>query len=294
MLSSKIRYPVCRFDGANRWLSLVLVYGAGDQDSIHREDSTSRTKKNLGAIIGKCGSMSLSSRDFQRAARQRLTTAEFLLENNYTLDATYLAGYAIECTLKALILESTSFDEREGMLARITSGRQMHKPETLGAILKDLGHPIPLRIVRRLRRSDWCGAKRYRRNPRFLEDRESSRRLGGRTVIMNQSTTPRWQAMQDKETDKVEEVLRKVFPRTDAYRFNSASTRVRVIDERFEDKSTEERDAMVEPILRKLPRSTQADIMNLLTLTPAEAVSKDSFKKFLANLEFEDPSRSML
>lgn len=41
---------------------------------------------------------------FQRAAGQRFTTAEFLLRHRYALDAMYLAGYTIECTLKALIL----------------------------------------------------------------------------------------------------------------------------------------------------------------------------------------------
>jgi hypothetical protein len=50
---------------------------------------------------------------------------------------------------------------------------------------------------------------------------------------------------------------------------------------------------MVERLLKKLPVSTQADIINLLTLTPEEA--SDSFnKKSLPNLEFEHPSRSML
>ena len=44
---------------------------------------------------------------FQRAADQRLTTAAFLLENGFHLDAVYLGGYGIECGLKALILKRT-------------------------------------------------------------------------------------------------------------------------------------------------------------------------------------------
>lgn len=110
---------------------------------------------------------------------------------------------------------------------------------------------------------------------------------------MNRGTKARWKAMQTKETRDVERVLREVFPQTDAYRYNSASIRVRVIDSRFEGKSTEKRDAMVEPLLKQLPKSTQADIINLLTLTPEE--TSDSLnRKSLLNLEFEDPSRSML
>jgi HEPN domain-containing protein len=105
--------------------------------------------------------MPTSSRDFQRAARQRLTTAEFLLGNSYTLDAMYLAGYTVECTLKALILERTPIAEQAEMLKKITSGQRMHDVETLGGILKNLGRPIPLALVKRLRRSGWSTALRY-------------------------------------------------------------------------------------------------------------------------------------
>jgi hypothetical protein len=109
---------------------------------------------------------------------------------------------------------------------------------------------------------------------------------------MTQSTIQRWKQMQTDETRSLEQVLRKVFPATDAYRYNSASIRVRVIDTRFEGKTTEERDAMVEPLLDQLPPETQADIINLLTLSPNETAH--SARKSLANLEFEDPSESML
>jgi HEPN domain-containing protein len=105
--------------------------------------------------------MPSSSRDFQRAARQRLTTAEFLLENRYNLDAMYLAGYAIECSLKALVLESTPAEDRNETLKRISSGKKMHDPEILGGILKNLNHAIPLDLVKRLRRSSWSTSLRY-------------------------------------------------------------------------------------------------------------------------------------
>jgi HEPN domain-containing protein len=105
--------------------------------------------------------MPSSSRDFQRAAQQRLTTAEFLLENDYNLDAMYLAGYAVECTLKALILEITPAAERAEMLKKISSGKKMHDAEILGGILKDRGRPIPLELVKHFRRSGWSTALRY-------------------------------------------------------------------------------------------------------------------------------------
>jgi HEPN domain-containing protein len=43
---------------------------------------------------------------FFRAAQQWLAEAQFLLQNDYTTAAVYLAGYAVECMLKALILAS--------------------------------------------------------------------------------------------------------------------------------------------------------------------------------------------
>ena len=62
---------------------------------------------------------------------QRLTTAEFLLNNGYNLDAVYLAGYTIECSLKALILAVTPLPARSTKLKSITSGSRMHNAEVL-------------------------------------------------------------------------------------------------------------------------------------------------------------------
>jgi stress-induced morphogen len=100
-----------------------------------------------------------------------------------------------------------------------------------------------------------------------------------------------WESMRTDESRLVEQVLRQEFPQVDAYRYNSASIRVRVIDPRFEGKSVADRDAMVEPFLAQLPQDTQTDIMNLLTLAPTEL--GQVHKSFL-NDEFENPSPSML
>lgn len=85
------------------------------------------------------------------------------------------------------------------------------------------------------------------------------------------------------------------FDQVDAYRYNSASIRVRVIDPRFEGLTPEKRDAMVEPHLEQLPERTQADIMTLFTFAPTELQQPPkSFKEFMRNTEFDDPSPSML
>lgn len=104
-----------------------------------------------------------SSRDFQRAARQRLSTAAFLLEHDYTLDAVYLSGYVIECSLKALILAVTPEKERADILKQITAGSRGHDREILSGLLKDKdpGIRIPVEIVCGFRRFPWTTSLRY-------------------------------------------------------------------------------------------------------------------------------------
>ena len=72
-----------------------------------------------------------TSRDFLKVAEQRLNAAEALFAADLTLDAQYVGGYAIECSLKALILEKTALPDRPDKLMRISSGATMHKAETL-------------------------------------------------------------------------------------------------------------------------------------------------------------------
>ena len=103
----------------------------------------------------------LTSRDFQKAALQRLTTAEFLLLAKLTLDAQYLGGYTVECSLKALILEKTPAAEQAVKLAKITAGAKMHQPDILLGELRDLGVKLPLELARRMRRFTWTTDLRY-------------------------------------------------------------------------------------------------------------------------------------
>ena len=113
---------------------------------------------------------------------------------------------------------------------------------------------------------------------------------------MIQTIAPRWEAMRTDETRQVEEILRNAgFDQVDAYRYNSASIRVRVIDPRFEQLSYEKRDAMVEPHLEQLPERTQADIMSLFTFAPSDLRQpRQNLREFMMNAEFDDPSPSIL
>src|SRR5438105_1342271 len=74
---------------------------------------------------------------FQRAADQRLTTAEFRLEHGYYLDAVYLAGYSVECALKALILKRTARRDFAAMWVSLTKvGSKGHDYDYLKELLK--------------------------------------------------------------------------------------------------------------------------------------------------------------
>jgi HEPN domain-containing protein len=51
--------------------------------------------------------MAKSRNDFQRLAELRLIEARFLLDAGFSDGAYYLAGYAVECALKACIAKGT-------------------------------------------------------------------------------------------------------------------------------------------------------------------------------------------
>lgn len=109
------------------------------------------------------------------------------------------------------------------------------------------------------------------------------------------TTTTAWETKRTAEARAVEDLLRKHFKHVDAYRYNSASIRVRVIDPQFEGMSREKRDAMVEQYLDKLPLETQRDIVTLITFAPSDLErTPTTFREHMLNSEFDSPSPSML
>jgi len=113
---------------------------------------------------------------------------------------------------------------------------------------------------------------------------------------MTASAIAVWEAKKTDETREVEAAVRKGgFAQVDAYRYNSASIRLRVIDPRFQGLPIEKRDAMVEPYLAALPEGTQGDLVALMTFSPEEiAEESGKLRERLLNGEFEDPSPSRL
>ena len=104
-----------------------------------------------------------------------------------------------------------------------------------------------------------------------------------------------WEAKRTDESRMVEDALRRGgFAQADAYRYNLASIRVRVIDSRFEGLSFNQRVTMIEPCLEQLPDRTYGDIITLFLFTPADiAQSRETAWEFATNGEFEEASPPM-
>lgn len=114
----------------------------------------------------------ITSRDFQKASAQRLNAAEALFLATLNLDAQYVGGYTIECSLKALILHLTPDQQRPQKLVGISSGAKMHDFEVLRGELGKLDRHLPDYIAKRLRRFKWTTDLRY----------ETGRRNTGETM----------------------------------------------------------------------------------------------------------------
>ena len=77
---------------------------------------------------------------FYRAAEQRWEDAEFLLESERTTAAVYLAGYCVECVLKALILSQAAKDKKDEVLSTFR-GAGAHNYDWLRAMYQKHGGP---------------------------------------------------------------------------------------------------------------------------------------------------------
>jgi HEPN domain-containing protein len=123
-----------------------------------------------------------SSRDvrkFQRAAAQRIAAAEMLVEHGFHLESIYLAGYAVECSLKALILRRTPRRVYRAMYEQLTHGRKGHDIESLRSVLRasPIHCELPAKIRELLNRvATWntdlryeVGLVAYRDAARFLD-----------------------------------------------------------------------------------------------------------------------------
>jgi hypothetical protein len=102
------------------------------------------------------------ARLYYRAAKQRFDDAQLLLREWRTTGAVYLAGYTVECFLKALVLASVAPGRRQQLLAEFR-GSRAHNIEWLGALYRQhVGATIPREVARHLSRvAAWTTDLRY-------------------------------------------------------------------------------------------------------------------------------------
>ena len=100
-------------------------------------------------------------RRFYQAALQRFEDAEVLLRNDRTTGALYLAGYAVECSLKALLLNSIPVSRQQAVVGSFR-GQLAHDFEWLKSELRGRGVEVPAAVVVHLRRvNTWSTSLRY-------------------------------------------------------------------------------------------------------------------------------------
>jgi hypothetical protein len=91
-----------------------------------------------------------------------LTAAEFLARGQFWLDANYLAGYAPECALKALILAHTPAAERHRVITVPLRGAKAHGLEYLKQLLVRRKVLLPPDLLDPFRRiATWSTELRY-------------------------------------------------------------------------------------------------------------------------------------
>ncbi len=80
------------------------------------------------------------------------------------MDSIYLAGYAAECSLKAVILSRSPVSKRDGVLEEISSGSRGHNFDFLADILRQKNVEIPSPVTESLERVNkvWSTDLRYR------------------------------------------------------------------------------------------------------------------------------------
>lgn len=112
------------------------------------------------------------SRRYRLAARQRFEDAEILLGNRRTNGSSYLAGFAVECILKTLILANSTPNERPKLCGRLRT-EYGHDLEALRKAAGRRGMHMPQDVMEEFRRlNTWHNNNRYDPRLQSTEDAE--------------------------------------------------------------------------------------------------------------------------
>jgi len=116
----------------------------------------------------------IDARRYLRAALRRLDDAILILHQlDRPAAATYLAGYSVECALKAMMLDRTSKQKQSDMALKLKK-HYRHNLITLSEDVRRKGQP-PLSISQKLSlvcESEWSPEQRYDPGPGDRKDAE--------------------------------------------------------------------------------------------------------------------------
>jgi HEPN domain-containing protein len=120
---------------------------------------------------------------YYRAARQRFEDAQYLLRAHRTTGAVYLAGYSVECSLKALVLAGVARGLRQRVLGEFR-GSRAHNLEWLSSLYhRHVRFAVPDDVRRHLlRATSWSTALRYATG--VIHRRDAEAFLGSVAFIM--------------------------------------------------------------------------------------------------------------
>ena len=105
---------------------------------------------------------SAPARRFYRAAKQRFDDALLLLEMERTTAAIYLAGYSVECMLKALILSAVPQAQEAELLGMFRGARAHDYEWLLHLYVEKGGARMPPSVVPHFARvNSWSTDMRY-------------------------------------------------------------------------------------------------------------------------------------
>lgn len=102
------------------------------------------------------------ARQYYRAALQRFDEAELLLAAQRTTGALYLAGYTVECLMKAVLLENVSTKIRKKLFAAFRGHLGHNIEELRSQIRTHVRATIPSATLRQMARvASWSTELRY-------------------------------------------------------------------------------------------------------------------------------------
>lgn len=123
------------------------------------------------------------ARRFAIVAEHRYEDAEILLNHGRTNAAIYLAGYAVECMMKAVAISNVAGKQARAEAARELKEKFGHNLDALRKRLSDYGYHMPPNVLDAFRRvNTWDTSQRY--DPKRVPMEDAVVLLGSVQILM--------------------------------------------------------------------------------------------------------------